>query len=168
MGAFGVVGCAARPTPPPDSPRLVLAKSVPAEEASQDAPRAAATAPLPPPPAANYGDPVARTHGWIIVGLGAQAGAVAIATSVMMLHQSSVRDRECDAQKVCSQAGLDANTKLHSLAGWNAGAWTLAAVGLGVGAFIVITNPRESAAPRTAVGLAPNGSGLGLDVRSQF
>jgi hypothetical protein len=84
----------------------------------------------------------------------------------MMLHDKSVRDSQCNGN-VCSQAGLDANAQLSALAGWNAGAWAVAAVGVGVGAFLVISNP-STGAPKTAVGIAPNGSGVGLDVRSRF
>ncbi len=96
-----------------------------------------------------------RTAGWVLVAVGAHAAGVAAGTSAMMLHSSSVRDDECDASKVCSAEGLDANKRLDDLAPWNAGAWILAATALGAGVFLVLSSPRA----RTEVGVAAGPSG---------
>ena len=112
-----------------------------------------------------------RTAGWIFVAVGAEAATVALVTSVMLLHDNSVRSSECNAQKACSVDGVDANSRIRSLVNWNAGAWAVAAVGLGAGAYLVLSNPRhadQAGATRTAIGVAPNGSGVGLDLRSSF
>ena len=106
--------------------------------------------------------------GWVFIAIGAEAATVALVTSGLLLHDKGVRSSECDGQKVCSSDGLDANNRIKSLAGWNAGAYALAAVGLGVGAFLVLTNPASDGATRTAIGVGPNGSGVGLDLRRTF
>ncbi len=95
----------------------------------------------------------------------------------MMLHENSVRSSDCNAQKICSSAGADANNKIDAMAPFNAGSWIVAAAGLGVGAYLVLTNPPKSDASSTApapspptasIGVGPNGSGMGLNFRSLF
>jgi hypothetical protein len=103
----------------------------------------------------------ARDAGWVAIAVGAEAALVAMGTSALMLHNKSVRDADCDAQKSCSQAGLDANSQLSALSGWNAGAWTVAALGLGAGTFLVLSNPPPKE-PRTSISISP------LGVRSDF
>lgn len=105
--------------------------------------------------------------GWIAVGMGSLAGVVALYTSYQMLHDKSVRDANCDSHKVCSTTGFDANSELEALSGWNVGSWAFTAAGLGVGAFLLLTNPSDaSMGPR--VGIGPTGSGTGLTLRSAF
>jgi hypothetical protein len=103
----------------------------------------------------------------VSVAVGAEAVVIAVVTSGMMLHEKSVRDSNCDTQKVCNQVGFDANGTLGLLGGWNAGAWIVAAAGLGVGGFLLWTNPADGG-QRAALTVAPTGSGVGLGVRSCF
>jgi uncharacterized membrane protein len=120
-----------------------------------------------------------RDAGWVSVAVGSAAGVVALGTGYVMLHDQSVRDSNC-SNNACNQQGLDASSQLTSLVAWITGAWIVTAVGLGVGAFLVITHPpREhdknepqppaDKGPReqpgtTAVGVTPNG----LTLRSTF
>jgi hypothetical protein len=92
----------------------------------------------------------------VTLAIGAEAAAVAIGTSALMLHNKSVRDANCDAQRSCSQAGIDANNQLSALSVWNAGAWSVAALGLGAGTFLVLTNP-PAKEPRTSLSVSPLG-----------
>jgi hypothetical protein len=92
----------------------------------------------------------------VTFAVGAGAAAVAIGTSALMLHNKSVRDDNCDAQRNCTQAGLDANGQLSALSGWNAGAWTVAVLGLGAGTFLVLSNPPPKE-PRTSLSVSPLG-----------
>jgi hypothetical protein len=108
-----------------------------------------------------------RMAGWISIGIGSSAALIALGTSIVMLHDKSVRDSDCDANKVCSPSGLTANNELGQMAGWNVGAFAVAAVGLGVGAFLILTNPSDREMG-TQVGIAPTGSGTGFVLRSTF
>lgn len=109
-----------------------------------------------------------RMWGWILVGgLGGTAGLVAIGTSVVMLIDEGTRSSNCNAAKVCSASGLSANSDLATLGGWNVGAWALTAVGLGVGAYLVVTNPADHKGD-TQVGVVPNGSGATVSLRTAF
>jgi hypothetical protein len=103
----------------------------------------------------------------VVLTVGAEALAVAIATSVMMLRDKGIRDDNCDDQKHCRQPGLDANNQISSLSPWNAAAWVVGAAGLGVGTVLVIMGGPNSDR-KTALGVSPNGSGMGLQLRSTF
>lgn len=127
------------------------------------------------PPEAHRSGSTGRDMGWISVGLGSAAGAIAVGTSVLMLRHAAVRSSECDAQRVCTQDGLDANTGIRSLSGANVAAWIVTGVGLGAGAFLLLTHPAnetrkspneapKTEAPTTEVGVAPGG----LVLRSSF
>lgn len=104
----------------------------------------------------------ARTAGWVLVGVGVQAGVIGAGTGVLMLDANATRDDACDANKVCSQEGIDANARLRNLAPWNAGAFVVSGLALAGGLFLVLTNPRQ----RTTVGIAPGPSGAAL--RAEF
>ena len=112
----------------------------------------------------------ARTLGWVLLSLGAEGAVLAAITSFMMLHDKSVRDQNCDSNKICSQTGLAANEDIANLASWNAGAWAVAGAGLTVGALLLLTNPPVRG-PGIAIGVSPNGvngAGIGLDARGAF
>jgi len=153
VGAGSAAGGVGRDTTPP---KLLLAEAAPAGSES------------PKPASAERSDATARAYGWISIAVGAEAAIVAVTTSFMLLHDKSVRDNNCDSAMRCSQAGIDANNAIRTLKWWNAGAWGVAALGLGVGAFLVLTNPPDGRSPSTAIGVAPNGSGLSLSARSTF
>lgn len=140
LSSMGGVGCASH-TRPPET----------AAAASESSPRSHA----------------ARTWGWVGIGLGAEAAVGAVATSVLMLHDKSVRDSNCNAEKVCAPAGIDANQDLGLLSGWNVGAWVVAAAGLGIGGYLVWKD-NDDGEHRTAITVTPLGPGAGLGVRSSF
>jgi hypothetical protein len=109
----------------------------------------------------------ARDVGWISLSIGVEAAIVAIVTSGMILDSKSTRDSHCNAQKVCSQDGLDANSSIQSLLGWNAAAWAVAVVGTGAGIILVATHPYE-AKPVAALTLAPAAAGAALRLEGSF
>jgi hypothetical protein len=125
-------------------------------------------APAPPPQATPSSSTMPRAYGWFSISIGAAASAIALGTSWIMLSQRSTRDADCNAQKVCSSAGLAANAQISSIAGLNAAAWGLTAAGLGVGAFLLLTNPSDDT-KQTSIGVVPTeAGGAGLTLRSRF
>jgi len=108
-----------------------------------------------------------RTWGWTAVAFGSVAGVIALGTSYVMLHDKSTRDSDCDADKLCSQQGLNANAELAGMASWNAGAWILAAAGIGTGVYLLVTHPTDRATG-TQVGIASTGSGAGVALKGGF
>jgi hypothetical protein len=85
-----------------------------------------------------------------------------------MLHEKNVRDGHCDAQKVCSTDGANANASLSQLGWWNAAAWVVAAAGLGVGGYLLWSHPTEGRASTTGLAVGPVGTGMGLELGSGF
>jgi hypothetical protein len=102
-----------------------------------------------------------RTLGWISLAIGAEAAVVASATSIMLLHEKSVRDGECSAQKVCSQRGYEANGTIGSLVASNTASWVVMAAGLGAGAVLLLTSP-PAARVQATVAVSPDAAGVGL------
>jgi hypothetical protein len=109
-----------------------------------------------------------RVAGWVSLGVGAEAAILAAVTSVMFLHEKSVRDDDCDAHRACSAAGLGANATIESLVAVNTVSWIVTAAGLGAGTLLLLTHPPDKRATATAITLSPTGSGLALGVRSSF
>jgi hypothetical protein len=140
------------------------------------APAATAESSGPPPSRTSTTDQAAhdretrqlgRTWGWAAVSIGASASLLAIGTSVLMLEDNSTRNSNCNAQKVCNASGITANGQLNDLAPWNTGLWITGILGLGIGAYLLITHPTDRATG-TQVGVAPNGSGASFELRSSF
>jgi hypothetical protein len=158
-------GCAPAVPVPPRPPTHIFLAAV------------AAPAPTPADPAlspetksapseAHGGDAIPRAMGWFSLSFGAAAGIVAVGTSIMMLQQASMRSNDCNAAKVCSTAGLNANGQLDGLAGWNVASYIAAAAGIGIGTILLLTNPKNNR--ETALDVTPNASGAGLTLRSTF
>jgi hypothetical protein len=170
IGALAVAGCAASSPPGalapagalPTVPHPIVAEATPAPPETSHA----ETNPQEEHGEAHSSRQMNRVWGWVALSVGAEGAALATITSLMMLHQNSVRSADC-TDKVCSPDGIAANGKIGDLAGWNAAGWAVAVVGVGVGAFLILTNPSD-AALGTQVGLGPTASGSGLLLRGSF
>ncbi len=111
----------------------------------------------------------ARTFGWFSIALGAEGAVAAIATSALIVDYKSTRDSGCNAAKMCSADGINANNQIGSLLGWNAGAWVVAAAGLGVGTVLILTHPVDNGYPqRTSITVAPRVTLGGLGLSGSF
>ena len=108
-----------------------------------------------------------RTLGWVGLGIGATGLAVAVTTSILLLNDKSTRDADCNAQKQCSQAGLDAAGGIHSLVPWNWAGWIVGAVGAGAGAYFLFTTPSSTSA-QTGLVVAPSAGGARISLERTF
>jgi hypothetical protein len=161
--AGALAGCATAPAPHPVLAEAAPAAAVAPPAASQPTPGDAPKEQKREEQASDRsGHRTNRTLGWIAVAVGAEALVAALVTSAVMLHENDVRNSNC-TDKVCTPLGLDANTQLQQLGPWNAAAYIVGAVGLGAGAFLLLTNPAEKEG-RTAVGVSPGG----LTLRGSF
>jgi hypothetical protein len=157
VGALAVAGCAASPAPHAaaspggqvPAPRPIVAEATPAGNTQ---------GPDQEPKYEHETRQVNRAWGWVALSVSADALILATVTSFMMLHENSVRSSGC-VDKVCSADGLAANDKLGALGPWNAVAWGVAAVGAGVGVFVLVTNPTDKALG-TQIEVGPTASGL--------
>jgi hypothetical protein len=170
--AFLSAGCAARSAPPRDPTRLTSADVSTQPPPAPSPPPAGELAPLEPeggksaPDDARASDAMPRAMGWVSLSFGVTAGIVALGTSIMMLHENNLRSADCNAAKVCSQDGLNANSQISALATWNAASYVAAGVGIGVGAILLLTSPASS--NKTALEVTPVSSGGGLQLRGTF
>ncbi len=189
-GLLAVTACAPAATSfasaPGRAPRMLLAEATPAP-AGTDAPAAASAAPstpaAPPPSAApasasSSSDPPEtteerharldrRTWGWALGSVGAASAVIALGTSIVMLKDNGDRNANCNAAHVCNANGITANQAINDLGGWNLAAYIVAGVGLGAGAYLLLTNPADKRRT-TEVGVAPNGSGGSLLLQGSF
>jgi hypothetical protein len=102
---------------------------------------------------------VLRELGWVSVGVAAESLLVAIPTSIYIQHKKSILDADCNAQKQCSQDGVNVATSLPELTKVNTISWALAIVGAGAGAVLLfVTRPEAgSAAQPVTVAVSPGG-----------
>jgi hypothetical protein len=163
LGAFALAlalaGCATTPKPHP-----IVAEATPAGAETSAATEASGTSEKPRRGEGTSEHAARQTNralGWIAISIGAEAAVVAGVTSLMMLHYQGERSADCDANKACSSAGFNANAQIGALGGWNAGAYAVAAVGLGTGLFLLLTNPADGST-RSAVGVGATPGGLML------
>ncbi|MGO9711369.1 MAG: hypothetical protein ACLQBL_21075, partial [Polyangiaceae bacterium] len=158
------------------SAHLVLADAAPAPPPPPAASPAATPETKAPDSEAHGSDALPRAMGWFSLSFGIASAAVAIGTSIMMVNYASQRSSDCNAEKLCSAAGLNANAQLQGLQDWNLASYIAAAAGIGIGAFLILTNPAdgdkrdksEKKDTQTAIGVSPTGSGASLVLRGTF
>ncbi|MBN1607179.1 MAG: PEGA domain-containing protein [Polyangiaceae bacterium] len=133
-------------------------------------------APEPPPTSPSRGQPAPeaedwmksqRTWGYIAGGVGVAGALTGVGSFLAMRHADAKARNHCDAETLrCDPDGMDAldSGKTWSLV--NYVGWGVAVAGLGVGAFLVISD-LESEAPQS-VGLAPLPAGAALSYRGRF
>jgi hypothetical protein len=139
-----------------DAPTASPAAASPATATDAPASSDGKTSGSEPSDEAHGGDVTARTVGWFSLTLGLASATVAVGTSIMMLSDLSTRNSDCNAAKQCSTSGTNANNQISQLAGWNTATYVVAAAGIGIGAFLLLTNPKHSE-HETALGVTPNG-----------
>jgi hypothetical protein len=106
-----------------------------------------------------------RTLGWVVGGVGVVGIGVGAATSVILSGKKSTVETECP-NNVCTPAGLDAANSGKSLLVVNAVAWAVGAVGLGVGAYLLLApGPRPVT---TGLAVSADSRGAGLSYRGSF
>jgi hypothetical protein len=135
-----------------------------------------AKAPEPPPPPASPARPAPesdewlkskRTWGYIAGGVGV-AGVLTGVGSFLAMRQADAKARNhCNAETLqCDADGMDALDSGKTWSVVNYVGWGVAVAGLGVGAFLVITDLQDER-PQS-VGLAPVPAGATLSYRGRF
>ena len=104
---------------------------------------------------ADEGPNTRRTLGFVFGGIGLAGLAAATVTGIMLLDDKSTADERCKPSCVTStgeidQEGVDAVQRGKTLLPINAIAWGVGIVGLGAGAFFVLTSGKKTP-PKTAI-----------------
>jgi hypothetical protein len=112
-------------------------------------------------------DREAQASTWRTVGWGAGAAGLASlwvgsVTGLFALDRESIRSKNCTADNVCNQTGVDAASSGRTLATVSTVTMIAGGVALGVGAYLVLSN--RAGAPQTVVApnASPQGGGLSL------
>lgn len=158
-----LAGClSAAPAPTPvaaDAPvahSLVVAEAVPAAPPPKDSPTN-------PDGTASDGAKdrrLKRLYGYVSLGVGIEALAIAVPTSVILLHKKSDLDSQCDASKQCSENGVNVAHSLPALVGVNTVAWVVGVVGTAAGVVLLYTT-RADGSKSTTVSVSPAGVSVG-------
>lgn len=93
-----------------------------------------------------------KTTGYVLGGIGIVGIGVGTVTGLMVLSKKSTVDDNCNAQKVCNQAGKDAADSGKTLGTISGASFILGAVALGAGAYLVLSSKEKQP---TEVGIGP-------------
>ena len=82
-----------------------------------------------------------RTLGYVLAGVGATGLVVGVVSGVLVLHQKSVYDENCDVrQKVCNQAGKDAEAAGRALSVVSVVGFATGIAASAAGTYFILTN----------------------------
>ncbi len=154
-----------------ESPQLVSLK-----EGTQGALEVAPGAPLPPGTVRETPGPVTpgavsskRTIGWIVGGVGVAGLALAGVSGLVLLGEKSAVDSGCHGKTSCNADALAAISANKTWVPVNTVAWIVGALGVGVGAFLILTSKdgAPSSSARVGAMLLPGGGGVSTLVTFQ-
>jgi hypothetical protein len=107
------------------------------------------------------------TVGLVVGGLGVVGLGVAAYTGLALRDRKQTVEAECDpVTKLCSDRGAQAAADGRTLLPINAAAWAVGVLGVGAGAYLLLTS--DGGATRTAIGPALVAGGGGVELRRSF
>jgi hypothetical protein len=98
--------------------------------------------------------------GWIVGGVGALGLALAGVSGLVLMSEKSTADSGCTNKTNCSPAAESAISANKSWLVVNTAAWIVGAVGVGAGAFLILTHRDAQPAARVGVASMPGGAGV--------
>ena len=101
-----------------------------------------------------------RTLGWVLGGVGIAGVGTAIASGLLLVNTKKTVADNCTADKVCTQEGLDAVDNGKKLVIVNTAGWIVGGLGLGLGAYFVLSSPKSSTSAAITTRLGPDGASL--------
>jgi hypothetical protein len=138
---------------------LEVAPGAPNEAAASGAAMAATPASADGERAARKKD--TRTIGWIIGGVGVAGLGVGAVAGGLALGKKSITDKECNsATQVCTQKGKDAASAGRTLALVSTVGWIAGALGVGAGAYFILTSGPHGEKTAIVTEVGPQGTRL--------
>jgi hypothetical protein len=137
-----------------------------AHEPHPDTPEARDTPEVKDEPTAHSGSG-RRTAGFVLGGIGVVALGAGGVLGLMALGKKSDVDSNCNGRE-CNKAGYDAQSSAHTLADVSTVACAVAAAGLGVGAYLVLSSGSTPAKRAMRVGPVATGGGAVLQLEGGF
>jgi hypothetical protein len=118
----------------------------------------------PPAVVMTGGGPSKRTIGWIVGGVGVAGLAVAGVSGLVLLGEKSTADSGCTNKTACNADALAAISANKTWLPVNTVAWIVGAVGVGVGAYLILTSKDGAPTARVGAMLLPGGGGASAQV----
>jgi len=118
-------------------------------------PQAGATVGITPAPSGGT-----RTLGFVLGGVGVAGVGAAIASGLLLVQAKKTVDNNCTPDKVCNQEGLDAANSGKKWLVVNTAGWIVGGLGLGLGAYFVLSSPKSSTSAALTTRLGPDGASL--------
>jgi len=103
--------------------------------------------------------PRSRTLGWVLGGIGVAGVGGAVASGLMLVRTKGTVDTNCP-DKVCNAQGLDAVATGKTLIIVNTTAWIVGGLGLGAGAFFLLSGSKSPTTTALAPSVGPTGASL--------
>lgn len=102
-----------------------------------------------------------RLVGFIVGGAGVAGLGVGLSTGIMALGKKSTADADCsNTLKVCTAEGRDAASSGRTLAVVSTVGWIVGALGVGAGAYFILTSSPKSGQTALATDFGPTGAAL--------
>jgi hypothetical protein len=101
-----------------------------------------------------------RTLGWIVGGVGVAGVATGVVTGLMLASRRSTLESACPNKSCTSQSDVDLASSAKPLLAVNAAAWIAGGVGLGLGAFLILSGSRSRPAAALVPQASPNSAAL--------
>ncbi len=120
-----------------------------------------------PPPSLAPSHSSKRTVGFVIGGVGVAGLGVGAISGALMLSKKHALDGDCNPDKSCNAAGVDAAHSAHTFQVVSNVGWIAGALALGTGAFLVLTSGSDER-PSTSLALGPNLAGAQFSVARSF
>ncbi len=108
-----------------------------------------------------------RAAGFVIGGVGVVGLGVGATFGALMLSKKHTVDANCNPDKSCNAAGVDAAHSAHTFQVVSNVGWIAGAAALGVGAVLVLTSG-GSERPATTLALAPTPAGAQFSLKRSF
>lgn len=103
-----------------------------------------------------------QTLGFVFGGIGIAGVVIGSVTGIMALGKQSTVDDECDGNGLCSKEGADAASSGSTLATVSTISWVVGALGIGAGAYFLLSGEKEGPKTGFRAGFTPTGSALSL------
>jgi tetratricopeptide (TPR) repeat protein len=101
-----------------------------------------------------------RNLGWVLGGVGVLGLGTAVLTSVLLANAKSLVEADCPNKMCRTSAGVEAAGSGETLLVVNGAAWIVGGLGLGVGAYLILTNGTPSSTNGLMPTVGPNGAAV--------
>ena len=105
-------------------------------------------------------EPRSRTLGWVVGGLGVAGVGTGVVTGLMLASKKSTIESTCPNKMCASQADVDAAASGKTLLVANTVGWIVGGVGLGLGAYLVLSAPHARTTALLVPAASPDGASL--------